>query len=751
MANPDWNTLMKIEALSYSTASEEYKEQEMGTYNIYPDAVHAHTVIYAIKLLSLIGNNLATDTSEFFLYRIQCLTNSGVEKYKHAVYFTIRSGVGKVFFNNCGGSGYSGLYTLSLNNWYYIKVTWYGGYIKVRMSDDCNFVTNIYSSSNTLADSSWGYIRNVVMVASRTTSPHFMSALIIPPYIQYVSADLPRLIDYDSGGYFLIGHSIFNNATKVHLISTNNKCEFIMSMITGRTIIDEMNLDVLDQDADYVIEKLDAPISDVITDVNEAVDMAEDAKDEAIAAKNEGVTLNTKLTLTRAGYLDFINNLNTRLTDARATIIDNVNTRLTDVRAGYLDFVNNLNTRLTDVRAGYLDNLNTRLTDTRAGKLDLMDLIKGATDLIPDLPDLSSIVGGVPQVSDIQNGLALGADLLTVLGRLTSTRSDFLDKLNITGLVAGATDLASLLSRLSVTRADFLDKLNITGLVAGATDVNTMLSRLSDVRSGYLDYLNDLNTRLSSVRGGYLDKLNITGLVAGATDVASLLTRLSVVRADYLDKLNITGLVAGATEVATLLTRLSSTRATLLDKLDITGMIAGATDLTTLLGRLTLSRAGYLDYLNTINTRITGTLPLIADIAELIPSLDDTAEAVVDELIDRAGDIPILSQILGVCNDIKSAVDLIKVVTDTIIGDISGFINDARDVVTGAISVLSSDILNAIGNLDLIGLIGDYSLFEDLIDLVVPFLKQFFENRSEDVVKFFRYILTLISKTKIEM
>ncbi|MDP2729134.1 MAG: hypothetical protein Q8O55_01470 [Dehalococcoidales bacterium] len=180
---------------------------------------------------------------------------------------------------------------------------------------------------------------------------------------------------------------------------------------------------------------------------------------------------------------------------------------------GYID---DLETRLTAARAGYLDNINNaQLLNISAARLGYIDLL---ADGVVGLAVIEGLVD----------------DLET---RLTAARAGYLDNLS-GGAVALNTDMTTLLTRLSALRAGYLDNLSAGAVALAATALSnvqwtnalaTALGNYTAVRAGYLDNLSGgavalaaswtsaLATALGSytaIRGGYLDELAAANIPA---------------------------------------------------------------------------------------------------------------------------------------------------------------------------------------------------------------------------------------------
>jgi hypothetical protein len=177
------------------------------------------------------------------------------------------------------------------------------------------------------------------------------------------------------------------------------------------------------------------------------------------------------------------------------TLVDDLESRLTATRAGYLDQLehihddtnnayNNTQTlvsRLSSDRAGYLDNLS-------GGAVALASVCTEAR-----LAELAS--ANIP------------ADIDTLISRLTALRAGYLDKLNITGDVAGATPLATMQG-------------NVTDILADTAEIQTELAdggRTDLILDAILSDTNELQTDWHD--GGRLDLLLDTAQNVGTIKV----------------------------------------------------------------------------------------------------------------------------------------------------------------------------------------------------------------------------------------
>lgn len=219
-----------------------------------------------------------------------------------------------------------------------------------------------------------------------------------------------------------------------------------------------------------------------------------------------------EITAARMGALtDWINGGRLDLIlDSIVDYVDSLESRLTDARAGYLDELGSANipadidtliSRLTSARAGYLDNLSAgaaalqssvddlegRLTATRAGYLDYINTIYSK------LPSKSYLTGSNNADGDIQADEATG----NFAGSVGSVAG------NISGTVPDSSGVTTLLTR-------------ITAAVALNSDMATLLARLSSDRAGYLDNLSGGAVALASALSAVAEYVD--------TEVSSILT-----------------------------------------------------------------------------------------------------------------------------------------------------------------------------------------------------------------------------------
>lgn len=156
-------------------------------------------------------------------------------------------------------------------------------------------------------------------------------------------------------------------------------------------------------------------------------------------------------------------------------------------------------------------------------------------------------------ITEIQNGLATAAALSVVddfvdelESRLTASRAGYLDKLNVAGDLANTSNANSfkadvsglatasalaavddlvdeLESRLTAIRAGYLDKLNVSGILANTDNANLFKADVSGLATAAAlatvnSYVDELESRLTAARAGYLDKLNVTGTLANTSN-----------------------------------------------------------------------------------------------------------------------------------------------------------------------------------------------------------------------------------------
>jgi len=182
-------------------------------------------------------------------------------------------------------------------------------------------------------------------------------------------------------------------------------------------------------------------------------------------------------------------------------------------------------------------------------------------------------------ITEIQNGLATAAALSVVddfvdelESRLTASRAGYLDKLNVAGDLANTSNANSfkadvsglatasalaavddlvdeLESRLTAIRAGYLDKLNVSGILANTDNANLFKADVSGLATAAAlatvnSYVDELESRLTAARATYLDKLNVAGTLANTSnadtfkaDVTKLDATVSsrLAAADYTD------------------------------------------------------------------------------------------------------------------------------------------------------------------------------------------------------------------------
>lgn len=236
------------------------------------------------------------------------------------------------------------------------------------------------------------------------------------------------------------------------------------------------------------------------------------------------------------------------------TILSNTNTtnsRLTNTRAGYLDNLTNLDAAITTRAAsatvvGLATQASVDTIDTNVDTL-LTRLSAGRATALDNLTYLDASVAAVKAKTDlITSGFATATDLATVdtnidtlLTRLSATRAGYLDSIpslaTTVDLATVDTNVDTLVTRLTATRAGYLDNLtNLDDNVAGVqTDVTTLLTRLTGTRAGYLDNLTNLDAAITSR--------------ASSASVASLATAAALTTVDN----NVTAILADTNELQT--------------------------------------------------------------------------------------------------------------------------------------------------------------------------------------------------------
>jgi hypothetical protein len=253
-------------------------------------------------------------------------------------------------------------------------------------------------------------------------------------------------------------------------------------------------------------------------------------------------TLLTRLSSTRAGYLDNLSAGAVAQASNLATLAGYVDTEVAAIQAD----VTTLLTRLSSIRAGYLDNLSA-----------------GAVAQASNLATLAGYVD--TEVAAIQ------ADVTTLLTRLSSIRAGYLDNLSA-GAVAQASNLATLAGYVDTEVAAILaiaNKLDTALELDGAVYRFTVnaLELAPSGGGGVADWTADERTAIRTILGipgsgttptvpsagalKVIDDLVDTEVGAIQSDVSTLLTRLSATRAGYLDNLS-AGAVAQASNLATL-------------------------------------------------------------------------------------------------------------------------------------------------------------------------------------------------------
>jgi hypothetical protein len=121
------------------------------------------------------------------------------------------------------------------------------------------------------------------------------------------------------------------------------------------------------------------------------------------------------------------------------------------------NFVDDLETRLTAARAGYLDNLATAPPTASQIQAELEENGASVLDTIRD--EIQSATYGLSAIKVLVDDLE---------GRLTSARAGYLDELAAANIPA---DVDTLLARITALRAGYLDNLS-GGAVALASGVN---------------------------------------------------------------------------------------------------------------------------------------------------------------------------------------------------------------------------------------------------------------------------------------
>lgn len=214
--------------------------------------------------------------------------------------------------------------------------------------------------------------------------------------------------------------------------------------------------------------------------------------------------------------------------------VDDLETRLTATRAGYLDYINTIYGKLptnyimgSSVVTDKDDEIDAVLADTGTtldGKLNVIDSIIDdiLTDTGTTIPGtLASISTNVDEVL-ADTGTTLPASLSSI-----DSKSDTIDAVVDAILSDTGTDIPAAIngvdSKIDTAQADIT---TIDGIVD---------SILVDTGTTLDDLVDDLETRLTSARAGYLDKLNVTGTLANSdaastykADVSSLATSAEI-------------------------------------------------------------------------------------------------------------------------------------------------------------------------------------------------------------------------------
>jgi hypothetical protein len=191
---------------------------------------------------------------------------------------------------------------------------------------------------------------------------------------------------------------------------------------------------------------------------------------------------------------------------------------------------------------------------------------------------------------------------------------------------ADTSGTTTLLSRLSADRAGYIDKLNVSGVIAHSDAAATYRADVSGLLTS-----SAFDTRISATRAGYIDKLNVSGTLAH-TDNASTF------RAD------VSGLSTSA-EIAALETHGDSNWTTA----DVSGL-AEKTDLPDNFATLGISASGHLSRVTlvdttTANTDMRGTdNALLAANYAAPPSVSDIVTTQLTEAYRATGAAPTLAQ-----------------------------------------------------------------------------------------------------------
>lgn len=215
------------------------------------------------------------------------------------------------------------------------------------------------------------------------------------------AAFTPASWAHDADGYYNVGFSAAHLDTRGWIRVSWNDPNTYLPVWEVMTVLDEDEYDALFVDGTI----RPANVADK-TGFSLAAAQAFNNTGQTTEVPSNEATLRARLTTTRAGNLD---NLDAAISSRLAT-------------SGYTAPDN----------AG-ISSLNTKLTTTRASNLDFLDAaissrLSAAGYTAPDNAGISSIASNVTDL----------------LGRLTVARAAYLDKLNITGNVAGADQVTAL-------------------------------------------------------------------------------------------------------------------------------------------------------------------------------------------------------------------------------------------------------------------------------------------------------------------
>lgn len=236
----------------------------------------------------------------------------------------------------------------------------------------------------------------------------------------------------------------------------------------GALLLLFQNLNDFIQDATYIIERIGVTTDTggtnnagtVMAKLNNLLTNWTSARAVKIDSINDniGKTTDTGGTNTAGTVMAKVNKLLTDWTNTRATKIDTINTN-----------ASNLNTRLTSTRAGYLDKLaNLGTTSDTGGTATTGTLMAKVNKLIADGTDSSSgVSNNIGQTNDTGGTTSAGtvmAKLNKLLTDWTTTRAGYITNLN---------------SRLTSTRASRLDNIGTTSDTGGSTTAGTIMAKLN--------------------------------------------------------------------------------------------------------------------------------------------------------------------------------------------------------------------------------------------------------------------------------